>query len=276
MDWSAWKDAGFPALTPSDYGVVLATREPGPRGVDEAIAHERQGLLAKLADSRAGQARTEALYREADKAEAKAAKKIDTDPGAWEKASQHLLRMSADQMRWHDAVRQIEHKLAELDSPLHRAVVEKNKAGLSGLRERSKTVAKEATPCDCGCGGTTTSRYLPGHDAKHKSALIAQALDADSPAVRKKAADRLEALGWTKFLVRKREIAEAKALAANAREVKRAEQEKARVEAKAAKPKPKAAAKPKPKAAAKPKSGAQKKAEGEVVPDPKGSESKAA
>lgn len=60
--------------------------------------------------------------------------------------------------------------------------------------------------CHCGCGGSTKGgRYLPGHDAKHKKALIAAALLGG-----KRAANKLEKLGWTKFL----ETAKSKSAAA--------------------------------------------------------------
>ncbi|WP_397381467.1 hypothetical protein [Prosthecobacter sp.] len=50
--------------------------------------------------------------------------------------------------------------------------------------------------CHCGCGGSTKGgRYLPGHDAKRKKALIADALLGG-----KRAANKLDKLGWTKFL----------------------------------------------------------------------------
>lgn len=55
--------------------------------------------------------------------------------------------------------------------------------------------------CLCGCDGTTKGgRYLPGHDAKHKSALITDALAGG-----KRAEKKLEAFGWTKFLEAARE-----------------------------------------------------------------------
>lgn len=60
--------------------------------------------------------------------------------------------------------------------------------------------------CHCGCGGSTKGgRYLPGHDAKHKKALIAAALLGG-----KRAANKLKKLGWTKFL----ETAKSKSAAA--------------------------------------------------------------
>jgi hypothetical protein len=50
--------------------------------------------------------------------------------------------------------------------------------------------------CQCGCEETTKGgRYLPGHDAKHKSALVAAALAGS-----KRATTKLEQLGWKKFL----------------------------------------------------------------------------
>jgi hypothetical protein len=50
--------------------------------------------------------------------------------------------------------------------------------------------------CECGCGGHTKGgRFLPGHDAKLKKQLIGQALGG-----KKRARNRLEKLGWGKFL----------------------------------------------------------------------------
>ena len=60
----------------------------------------------------------------------------------------------------------------------------------------------KAPECECGCGGHTKGgRFLPGHDAKLKKELIALALSG-----KKRARNRLEKLGWDKFL----EAAEAK------------------------------------------------------------------
>ena len=56
------------------------------------------------------------------------------------------------------------------------------------------------TECECGCGGATKGgRFLPGHDAKLKKALIQAALTGS-----KRAETKLEKLGWTKFLDAKR------------------------------------------------------------------------
>jgi hypothetical protein len=58
----------------------------------------------------------------------------------------------------------------------------------------------ELPMCACGCNQQTTgSRYRQGHDAKHKSNLIKAALGGS-----KRAANKLEQLGWTKFLEARR------------------------------------------------------------------------
>ena len=60
----------------------------------------------------------------------------------------------------------------------------------------------EAPQCECGCGEPTNGgRFRPGHDAKLKSQLIAEALGSS-----KRAATKLEALGWTRFLDAKRSV----------------------------------------------------------------------
>lgn len=60
---------------------------------------------------------------------------------------------------------------------------------------------KTKPECECGCGGATKGgRFLPGHDAKLKKALVAAALSGS-----KRAEAKLEKLGWTKFLDAKRE-----------------------------------------------------------------------
>jgi hypothetical protein len=53
-----------------------------------------------------------------------------------------------------------------------------------------------APHCECDCGGTTKGgRFLPGHDAKLKKYLVGLALSG-----KKRAANKLEQLGWTKHL----------------------------------------------------------------------------
>ena len=57
------------------------------------------------------------------------------------------------------------------------------------------------TECECGCGGATKGgRFLPGHDAKLKKALVEAAMNGS-----KRAETKLEKLGWKKFLDAKRE-----------------------------------------------------------------------
>jgi hypothetical protein len=53
--------------------------------------------------------------------------------------------------------------------------------------------------CACGCGAAVRRRYLPGHDARHKEALIRRALQGDTTAD-----VTLARLGWTKFLEARR------------------------------------------------------------------------
>jgi hypothetical protein len=45
--------------------------------------------------------------------------------------------------------------------------------------------------CGCGCGAPARRRYLPGHDAKHRSRLLAEMRAGSGPA-----ADELQRLGW--------------------------------------------------------------------------------
>lgn len=55
---------------------------------------------------------------------------------------------------------------------------------------------KPGNDCECGCGGITGGgRYLPGHDAKHKSALITAAMAGDEGAYLV-----LESKQWLHFL----------------------------------------------------------------------------
>jgi predicted nuclease with RNAse H fold len=49
--------------------------------------------------------------------------------------------------------------------------------------------------CDCGCGSPARRRYLPGHDAKHRSRLLAEMRAGSGPA-----ADELQRLGWLRIL----------------------------------------------------------------------------
>ena len=66
------------------------------------------------------------------------------------------------------------------------------------MNTKPKTKAPE---CLCGCGGRTKGgRFLPGHDAKLKKVLV-----ADARAGKKRARKKLEKLGWSKFLLQRSE-----------------------------------------------------------------------
>jgi hypothetical protein len=69
------------------------------------------------------------------------------------------------------------------------------------LTADSVTAAGRAsgTLCACGCGAAVRRRYLPGHDARHKEALIRRSLQGDTAAEMV-----LQSLGWTKFLEARR------------------------------------------------------------------------
>lgn len=53
-----------------------------------------------------------------------------------------------------------------------------------------------AKTCNCGCGAEVNRRYRPGHDAKHKSALVTGLRSADWR-LAAACADALAELGWT-------------------------------------------------------------------------------
>lgn len=52
--------------------------------------------------------------------------------------------------------------------------------------------------CGCGCGTPVVRRYRPGHDARHKSNLVAT-LAHPHPMVAYRAAELLDELGWSGF-----------------------------------------------------------------------------
>jgi predicted nuclease with RNAse H fold len=62
---------------------------------------------------------------------------------------------------------------------------------LSPHAVRRPLVDETGHPCGCGCGAPARRRYLPGHDAKHKSRLLGE-MRAGSTS----AADELQRLGW--------------------------------------------------------------------------------
>src|SRR5258708_6002762 len=59
---------------------------------------------------------------------------------------------------------------------------------------RRPLVDETGRACGCGCGAPARRRYLPGHDAKHKSRLLAE-MRAGSTS----AADELQRLGWRRI-----------------------------------------------------------------------------
>lgn len=70
-------------------------------------------------------------------------------------------------------------------------------------QEKKEQARANGKPCGCGCGGKTGGgRYLPGHDAKHKSQLVKSAISGNSESER-----TLELLGWTSFLTKARDVA---------------------------------------------------------------------
>ncbi len=59
---------------------------------------------------------------------------------------------------------------------------------------RRPPVDKTGHACNCGCGAPARRRYLPGHDAKHRSRLLAEMRAGSVPA-----ADELQRLGWARI-----------------------------------------------------------------------------
>ena len=156
---------------------------------------------------------------------------------------------------------------AKLKSALLQRALRDDKAAVDELVRRgwdhfllTTKVRNLSGECQCGCGSQTSrgSRYLPGHDARHKSTLIQDSLAGSQDAERK-----LETLGWSNFLVAARHCieeqqqkAESKAKAdARAKESELAKQKKVtQKKAKTTQP-----AKPQPSKAE------SKKAEGDAI-----------
>jgi predicted nuclease with RNAse H fold len=59
---------------------------------------------------------------------------------------------------------------------------------------RRPPVDETGHACSCGCGAPARRRYLPGHDAKHRSRLVAEMRAGSVPA-----ADELHRLGWVRI-----------------------------------------------------------------------------
>lgn len=97
-------------------------------------------------------------------------------------------------------------------------------------------MAKEPTKCECGCGADTKGgKFNPGHDAKHKSNLIEQAIAGSEDAKAE-----LRTRGWGKFLTKKVETLKAAekraAEKAKAKEQRAKDAAKAKAEKKAKEP----------------------------------------
>ncbi len=71
-------------------------------------------------------------------------------------------------------------------------VVIGRRSGLHAVPQPARDQAPHA--CGCGCGARARRRYLPGHDAKHRSGLLAEIRAGSGPA-----ADELQRLGWVRI-----------------------------------------------------------------------------
>ncbi|WP_239341491.1 hypothetical protein [Frankia sp. CiP3] len=72
-----------------------------------------------------------------------------------------------------------------------------------------------ASKCLCGCGSNVRAEYLPGHDSRHKSALIRSVLAAEAPGTDDATKDAgVEAYavilrrGWVAHLDKSRQVAQ--------------------------------------------------------------------
>ena len=82
--------------------------------------------------------------------------------------------------------------LAEMRAGDHDAAAALERLGWSPIQDRRLLVDGSNQECGCGCGATVRRRYLPGHDAKHRSKLLAELRAGD-----REAGDELERLGWS-------------------------------------------------------------------------------
>ena len=85
---------------------------------------------------------------------------------------------------------------------------------IAAIQANTRTAVQDTNPeqgqklCECGCGGVVKgkkSAYMMGHDARHKSALITQALKGNAEAI-----STLQVKGWYAHFVRKSEAIAAK------------------------------------------------------------------
>lgn len=76
----------------------------------------------------------------------------------------------------------------------------------SSTKSKTKSAADPAKPkrqpqaCTCGCGEETKGgRYKPGHDARHKGALLTKLREGNARE-RESAEKQLRAAGWEQFI----------------------------------------------------------------------------
>jgi hypothetical protein len=85
-------------------------------------------------------------------------------------------------------------KIMELDAYIANC---QEKKAARAPRQKKAVIKLEAKPCECGCGAMARagSKFLPGHDARLKSALRKRAADGHGTDA-KLAQKELEARGW--------------------------------------------------------------------------------
>ena len=141
--------------------------DPAPaRIVEEAIVadgaqEEPTSIDAKRAEKEAkaaakAEAKAAADAEKAAKAEARAAAKAEKDAA--------------------DAAAKAEREAAKAAKAAEKAKAAEERAAARAAAKAERE-APRTTPCECGCGGIPAgrkSRFLPGHDAKHYSAIRAE------------------------------------------------------------------------------------------------------
>lgn len=184
-----------------------------------------------------------------------------------------------------------ESRLVDLQNPdgRERRKITQTEKRIARLRGRSN-MPKTKTPqkCECGCGGMTKGgSYIAGHDARHKSALVSDAMNGNEAAATEAKAI-LKKKGWTKFLTRKIQIVKENAAKAEKKEKAAAAKKEKAAKAKADAQKKPAAKKKTTRTPSKGKASAAKadktqpgeaqaaKDAGEAIPNPKPGEPVAA
>lgn len=155
------------------------------------------------------------FYYESGKLATEAADLSDGDPARRERVEKSLRRGHLTALASLDRYAQ-EQAGIERETPDAKTREKLFNKSKKAQAEREKRRATKGQLCHCGCGGTTGGgKYLPGHDARHKSALIKAVLASevageDEPGVRRAGTEALAVLeqkGWTKFLDKAREVA---------------------------------------------------------------------